>query len=251
MNDNVKGSDLLISSDTSSAYANENDIIELRDQKFTYSGSSANASVSVEVKNVDGDTVFSDSVSVLSGNYSALIDLTNFDPGRFKLYIDGSEESDFYADSSLSGENVFAVIDLFISSSVPSSYQLFDGSGNISSKKYLIKFDTRKTYWKYYVVMKYRTSIDPADLSITHPDSSITFSQLSSQTLSDGSTAVPFLSDVEIELSEAVVTGIELKSSNGSSSNFVDIENLPNASVKYSAPDVPNNKVYSEIFIYI
>lgn len=251
LNNNVNGSELLLSSDTSSEYVSSNDKIYLCSQKFTYSGSSSNSSVNVEVKDIDSNVIYSDSADVIGGKYQTWIDLTSYPPSRYKLKIDGAEVLDFYADSLLAGKKVFTLIEIFINGGEANGYSLVDSSKNISAKKYSIKFNRRKTLWKYYVVTKNRTSITSADLEINHPDSSIIFSASTEQELSDGSTAIPFVSNKEIDLAEEAVTGIELKTINGSGSNSITIENLPNPSVKNSVPDTAANKVYSEIFVYI
>ncbi|MBI1938371.1 MAG: hypothetical protein HYS25_09600 [Ignavibacteriales bacterium] len=251
LNNNVNGTELLLSSDTSSGYVSSNDKISLRPQKFTYSGSSSNSSVDVVIKNVDDNIIHSESADVLNGKYQTWIDLTSYPPSRYKLNIDGTEALDFYADSLLAGKKVFGLMEIFINEGEANSYSLVDSNKNISAKKYLVKFNRRKTVWKYYVVTKNRTSITSADLEINHPDSTIVFSASAGQELSDGSTAIPFVSNKEIDLAEEAVTGIELKTINGSGSNSITIENLPNPSIKNSVPDTSANKVYSEIFVYI
>lgn len=251
LNNNVNGAELLLSSDTSSEYVSSNDKIYLRPQKFTYGGTSSNSSVDVEIKNIDGNLIHAESVQVQNGKYQTWVDLTSYAPSRYKLNIDGTEALDFYADSLLAGKKVFALMEIFINGGEANSYSLVDSNKNISAKKYSVKFNRRKTLWKYYVVTKNRTSITFADLEINHPDTSIIFSASAGQELSDGTTAIPFVSNKEIDLAEEAVTGIELKTINGSGSNSITIENLPNPSVRNSVPDTSANKVYSEIFVYI
>ena len=65
--------------------------------------------------------------------------------------------------------------------------------------------------------------------------------------------AVPFVSDAELPLQQAPINGVQLKRSNGAGngSGIREIENLPNPSVTSIVPNDSENKIYSEIFIYV
>jgi hypothetical protein len=96
--------------------------------------------------------------------------------------------------------------------------------------------------------MKYRLDIAPENLSI---ESSMPFSIQEVQVLPDGIKVVPFISEDEMALQEAPLKGINLKSSNGNGGRIIDIENLVNPSIEMIIPNPEDNKIYSEVFIYI
>ena len=71
------------------------------------------------------------------------------------------------------------------------------------------------------------------------------------QVLSGDINVVPFISKNEMPLQEAPVKGIKLKSTNGNGGKSIEIENLVNPSIEMITPNPEDNKIYSEVFIYI
>jgi len=250
-NNNKQNSNLLLSADTANEYVSTEDLLTVKPKTFTYSVSNTNASATVSIADIDDNTVMSETVTVIENKLNYLVYLNTYPPGRYKLLVDGSLALDFYADDSLLYKNIFGIVDIYFDDAVSSDYKLIDSGGDISSKNYYIKFNSRKTYWKYLITLKYRSSIDPDDLSLEYPDSTNTFVKQASTTLSDGLTAVPFISNQEITFSEEPIKGIKLEKSNTNGGGSFEVNNLPNASIKNIKPDKTNNKVYSEIFIYV
>ncbi len=249
LNNNVQNSELLLSTETSEKFVSDNDLIILKPKKFYYNQASSNPTVLIQLKDFENKTITDKVVRIVNNELSYFVDVTPYPPGRYKLFVDGSLKLDFYADDSLSGKNIFGIIDLYCSDSVPPAYRLSDANGNISEKKYFINFKRRKTIWKYLVVLKFKNTINPDDLSLSYPDSSNSFTKQPAVTLSDGNRAVPFISSSEIEFSDTTIQGIQLKKTNGT--GIFEIDNLPNASYRNIKPDLNNNKVFSEIFIYV
>lgn len=249
LNKNIQNSELLVSAGTSEEFVGSDDLIILKPEKFYYKQASLNSTVHIQLKDFENKIITDKVVTIVNNKLSYFVDVTHYPQGRYKLFIDGSLKLDFYADDSLSGKNVFGIVDIYFSGSVPPAYLLSDVNGNISEKTYFIKFKKRKTIWKYLIVLKFKNTIDPDDLSLSYPNSSNSFTKQSVITLSDGNQAVPFISSSEIDFSDSTIQGIQLKKTNGT--GIFEIDNLPNASYKNIKPDLSNNKIFSEIFIYV
>ena len=251
LNDNGQNSELLLTKDSNAKFVSGDDLTLLKPQRFSYKESNPNNIVTIDIKNIKGEIVKHFKEYTAEGELSADINLNDHRPGKYELLIGGSSEMQFYADDSLKSILPFAVVDIYIDDSVPSSYSAVDSNGDIAFKTYQINFDKRKAHWKYFIVLKNQKSIDPADLSIEYPGNAHSFNKESAVTLPGNIKAVPFVSQNEIEFNEQIVKGIQLKKTNGGNSGWYDIENLPNASARYLKPDIPNNKAYSEIFVYV
>lgn len=248
-NDNVQDSELLLSAGTSDEFVSDDDIILLKPARFYYKQTFPNPTANLKLEDFDNNTILDKTVKVVNSELNYFMDVSLYQPGRYKLFVDGLLKLDFYSDDSLSGKNVFGIVDIYFSDSVPAAYLLTDVNGNITEKSYSINFNKRKTSWKYLVVLKFKNTINPADLTMIYPDASNSFTKQAAITLSDGLLAVPFISNNEIDFSETTIRGIQLKKTNGTGT--FEIDDLPNASYKNIKPDLANNKVFSEIFFYI
>jgi hypothetical protein len=179
------------------------------------------------------------------------VDLKKASSGKYTLKKNGVKAREFYADDELTGENAFAVIDIFDDDAVPAAYRFTDENHSAVPKTYKIKIDNRKAYWKYMVVLKYRTAIDPEDLSVALSGNGFAFSRKPGMVLSSGLTAVPFVSNHEMGLTATPVKGIKLTCDAGDAGDDFEVADLPNASAETIKPDKAGNKIYSEIFIYV
>lgn len=251
LNDNPKNSKLLLTSDMISGYLTGSDRIYLRPQVFQYTFKSSNSKISVEIVDELNNSVYKKNVSVFEGIASFPVDLRSYRPGKFTLKIDGVQELVFYADSELIGKNIFAIVEIFKNSSVPSAYRFTDTNNNVVEKTYTLRIDKRSTYWKYYITLKYNSQIAPEDLSIAHPDPLVGFTRQVTELLPDGLSAAPFLSDTELALVDEPVRSIQLHKAGSNGNAIVLIDHLPNPSVMYLKPDNTDNKIYSEIFFYV
>ncbi|MBN1301233.1 MAG: hypothetical protein JW995_08435 [Melioribacteraceae bacterium] len=250
-NNNLQNSRLLLSASAADKYVSGSDLVNVKSMAFTYKQTSSGTNAIVTVVDIDGSIIMSETAEVSEGAFSCFIDLRSYQPGRYKLYADGILKLDFYADDYVLAQKVFAVADIYLDENVSASYELLDSNGNISAKEYYIYFNSRKIHWKYLVALKHRSNVDPDDLSIDYPDSTNAFTRQTAITLSNGLTAVPFISNIEIPFSENPIKGIKLKKSSVNGGGTFENDNLPNASIRNIKPDITNDKVYSEIFVYI
>lgn len=251
LNNNQQNNQLLLTSDATTEFLSEHDLIELRSQFFQYRFESSNIYSEIEVIDELGKTVLQERVAIVEGLFDYPVNLTGYTPGKFIIKIDGIQKLEFYADDTLLSKKIFGVINIFRNDIVPVAYRFTDVNGAVTKKTYSAKLDRRFTFWKYYVVLKYRSNIAAADLSIGRDDPAIVFTRQPVITLSDGTNAVPFVSNNTQPLQQEPIGNIKLVKSNGSSSGMFEIENLENPSVSSITPNPPENKIYSEIFVYV
>lgn len=250
---NKQGDSLLLTADATRDHLSLKDRIFLKPQVFQYRIESANPSVKVEIVDETGKSMINQTLASNSGVLEYPVNLSEYPPGKFILKVNTSKQLEFYADDELSGKNVFGIINLFHHSKVPAAYRFLDAQGAIVPKTYRVNIANRQTYWKYYIVLKYRPDIAPQDLSITCPavPGGISFQQKTVHPVADGTPAIPFISETALGLQEEPIKGIQLTRKHGDGTQDIEVQNLPNASVTSLTPDPADNKVYSEIFVYI
>jgi len=284
---NIQESRLLISADTTHGYVSNDDAIGLRPLSFEYRYQTLADQVVFTATDEWAHTLFTINKEVINGHAACLIDLTPFGPGKYALSINGVEAERFYAGNKMVFQkNAFAVIDLYRHPSVPTTYRFTDHGNNDSTPKtYTIMINNRKTFWKYFFVHKHRlTQMEPSQWPQTWPDDwpdnlpedwpeewprdwpkdwAVLFPRDSEieilpkpsemKLMPNGAMAIPFVSNKAIPLRQTAVKGIRLSNqgSNGNASGLREIENLANPSIKTIVPDILDNHVYSEIYVYL
>lgn len=248
--DNLQSSEVLLTADTASQYLTEDDWLTLKPQWFEYGFNAPGSVAELEVLDFFGNQVYQSSLTKQGGEFSAQVNLREHTPGRFTLLINSSPEFVFYADDALVGRGNFGIVEIYNDSGLPFDYRFINPDGTVQSKTYTINFQRRDTFWKYLIVLQYRTGLDPSNLSIEHPDGGVEFERQSATTLSDGSTVIPFVSNVPLPFQEQPTPGISLNQTNGNG-GLLQIDHLPNASSHRIVPDPTEDKIFSEIYYYI
>lgn len=255
LNDNQQNGNLLLTSDDTINHVSQNDRIEIKPQLFQYSFESLNETAEMEILDELRNPVPKSkrNVAIVDGILNYLVNLQSFAPGKYILKVDGDQKLEFYSSDELVGKNnVFGVIDIFRNDSVPNLYQFTKPNNDVKQKTYQVKIDNRMTYWKYYIVLKYRVKdVKPDDFSLTYPDSNgtnVKFESLNKEELADGTVTFPFLSNIELPLKQVPVKGIKLDKTN-SNGNRLEIANLPIPSVKTLTKI--KNELYSNMYVYI
>jgi putative component of toxin-antitoxin plasmid stabilization module len=270
LNGNVQSSQLLLSSDTASEYLNGQDALELRAQTFAHEFETANAAERIEVLDQFSTPVIQQTVQIVEGRFSYPVDLRPFGAGGFTLRIENGDTHRFYAGDELIGKNLFGIIDIFRHDDVPGAYQFTDAANAhaVTPKTYTVKLDNRKTFWKYFLVLKYHPFRDkpPSEwpnkwrkkLKIIYPsDPPIEFKpQMENlRIMADGSPAIPFEAPSALPLQQAPVKGIHLQPNGDGNGHAADslrrIDNLPTPAIASVLPSATDDNIYSEIFIYI
>jgi hypothetical protein len=265
---NVQNGKLLVSADSGSPFVSTLDTIELRPQQFDYRADSGGATTAdVEIRDAWDRSLVQETVPVVEGILNYRINLRRTSPGQFNFLVDGVSKLRFYADDQLIGRKVFGLINIYRDDSVPAAYQFTNPAQQhtVVPKTYRLEIDKRKTFWKYYVALKYRLKNQtpdewptdwPADWEIVYsPDPAVHIAPDAGKikTLTDGTLAVPFIADTALPLQEAPIKSVQLKKTGhgANASGIREVDHLPNPSVKTIVPDDSDHKIYSEVFIYV
>jgi hypothetical protein len=243
------------------------DTIQLRPRRFDYRLAHGAAAAVVQIRDGWDRILVEEPVKVVEGVLDYRVDLRRTSAGQYSLWVDGGLQLSFYADDQLTGRNVFGVIDIYRDDSVPAACQFTDPAQNHSvlAKNYHLVIDNRKTYWKYYVALKYRLKGQtpaewpddwPAKWEIIYaadPNVHIEPDAGNIKTLTDGTLAVPFIADTALPLQEAPIKSVQLKKTGPGNnvSGIREVDHLPNPSVKTLLPDPSDDKIYSEVFVYV
>lgn len=187
-----------------------------------------------ETKNPVEDTIFFE------------YDFSHRPAGLYKLRKDGVVSKTFYADNFLIKNKTFAVIEIHIGEGVPADYAIVDSVGTVTARSYKLKFKSRSTTWRYFVVTR-NIELEDDDTLVVEGNSEITFSTGVSKTLPDGSAAFVFESASEFPLSKESQKNIALKKEDGVSKTLINQLPTPGASNMM----IEEEKVYSDIFVYI
>ena len=264
---NIQDEKLLLSADSGSPFVSALDTIEWRPQQFDYRADHGAATAAVEIQDAWDRILVQETVAVVEGVLNYRIDLRRTSPGQFNLLVDGVSQLKFYADDQLIGRKIFGLINIYRDDRVPSAYQFTDPAQQhtVVPKTYRLEIDKRKTFWKYYVALKYRLKNQtpdewpadwPADWEIVYtPDPAVHIEPDAAKikTLTDGTLAVPFIADTALPLQEAPFKSVQLKKTGpgNNASGIREVDHLPNPSVKTIVPDDSDHKIYSEVFIYV
>ncbi len=253
LTENTDDGALYLASDLSNRFISDTDRMSVKPQAFHYVFDSVETSSLVEVLDEANRVVFSEKVFPVEEVYQCFVNLAKFPPGRFVLKIDDVQSLVFYASNELYKTPVFGIIDIFKNDIlVPESYQFVNpvDSKNVSPKNYRVYINNRKTFWRYNVILKYNKEYKPHRLSVKHPVRGTKFNKNGVQSLPDGTSVVQFESKEQLSLLEKPVKGIKLRRK-VQGKKEVEIENLPNPNIKFLNPDLENDKVFSDILIYI
>ena len=264
---NVQDGKLLLSADGEAPFVSVRDVIALRPQLFNYQAVHGGGAAAVEIRDAWDATLVQDTVPVVEGVLNFRVDLQRKLPGVFNLLVDGLPQLTFYADDQLTRHNVFGLVNIYRDDRVPAAYQFTDPGQEhaVLPKTYRLAFNRRRTFWKYYVALKYRLkdlTPDkwpqdwPDDWKIIYtPDPSVDITPDAGKikTLTDGTLAVPFTADKALPLREAPIKNVQLKKTGpgANASGIREIDHLPNPSVRGIVPDASDGKIYSEVFIYV
>jgi hypothetical protein len=264
LNDNVREGQLLL---TRNAFVSPDDALELKPLVFQHRDALRGSDAEMRIKDEGGLVKVRQRTRVVEGYATWTIDLRGQGPGAYRMEINGTEKGRFYASEGLEGQKVFALVDLLHSPQVPEGYRFTDPDHDhaVVAKTYLVDIDNRKTFWKFYVVLKYRLKgVKPEDwpagwpedwavVNPARPSVKIEPRAVGIKTLADGNLAVPFVSDTPLDLQEEPVKGLVLKkvTGNGNGAAIREMGNLPNPSVGGVVPDPGEGKVFSEVFVYI
>jgi len=243
---NFQNGELLLTSDKTSEFITKQDKIEVKPQRFVYSIQSPKPVAKLSIIDIEGKKVLE---PVRNHDTSCYIDLSNYPEDKYGIMADGEFKEYFY--TSKLNRPPLGIIDIYNSDSVSSEYKYSDNNQEISSKIYKIKIAARKTFWRYNIVFRDGTTFHPDKLSLTTSDNSIEFSNTGLKSLSDGSSAIRFVSNSEIPYQDNSSIAFYLKKTDSNSSDSDEIFNLPIAAPNSFKFDPIENKSFSDVYVYL
>jgi|GEM_PF-5620160 len=179
------------------------------------------------------------------------IDLRGYPGGKYVLNAPkgGVKDFKFYATEETKLK-CFGVIDLFLDKKVKKDFCLFN-KNNVISQDFAVLFESRSTYWKYYVVDK-NSQIKYRHHKIVSKEGDVEFSKAEKITLDNGMEVIQMVSKQPIAFNESQQNKFRLElSKNPEGKGNIFTINLPAAGINLIKPDRKTKKVFSEIFVYI
>ncbi len=138
-----------------------------------------------------------------------------------------------------------ALINLVLSSSATRG-AMFDAEMQPQHRRYVLNFDAKTSFWKYYILGNYR----PEELDISDPEKQIEFEHMGEEWLSDKQCAITFQSKKPVPMQRWPELRLQLKRL-GRNGGEMLVKQLPVASVSSSSRDVVKGTdvVVSEIYV--
>ena len=221
------------------------DSYELTSQKLRLN-EAASAPVKYEVLDRSGTIVISKTLAPVEGVIFYEEDFSHRPAGLYELRKDGVKVKEFYADNFLIRNKAFAVVEIHTGEGVPDDYAIVDSNGAVTSRSYILKFKSRSSTWRYFVIPRH-IELEDDDILVVEGNSDITFSAGVIKSLPGESTAYVFESTGEFALSKTSRKNIALKKEDGVTKVLVNQLPTPEASNLM----IEEEKVYSDIFVYI
>ena len=259
---NINGADeLLLVQDTNAPYLSALDKTKLRPGQFNYQFSRESDSARLTIADRQLMSVYSQNLDKLDPEvnaglreFSAQPDLTLQASDLYTLTIDGETQESFYLDTQLYRQQPFGLIDIFSNTEVPAAYRFIDDAGLVTAKTYRVRINNRSTIWRYFIGLKYRSSVTPEKLDVVSSVFTANFTRKTSITLADSTQVVPFDSGTtKIPLKKAPLKGFTLKRdiSTGPGPSVFEETPLPNPDITNIATETGSEPIYSQVYFYI
>ena len=230
----------LLLADTTAKVVSDADLLTFESGAFSFTETSAAASLDGELRFTDSGEVFGQQLSKHQGVFNFSYDLGSSLSGRAAFSIDGAPRASMYVTNSREYADIFGVIEIFYKSSLPATYQFQQADNSVKTKFYKVAFANRSTKWRYIIANKFNEAVTGVFVAKTN-GTPITF------TAQTGAPPGVFIvaSASPVPLKEEPVSGIKLSDQ----ANKVLIANLPNPPlnlVKQEGADI-----FSDILITI
>jgi hypothetical protein len=223
--------------------ANEADIVDLAPNTWRYAKSST-ASVFVRIQNAPGLVIGTAYGRPHEGNVRCRIDLAQIDPGLVSITAGSQETETYYRPESLPDLPPLAAVDLYNGPSVPDAYRFVDTGGLPQFKVYTCRIARKSSTWRYIIVPRFNTTLQPGQLSIQDADARYTFGSPTAVQTMSGEAAFAIESQGLIPHQEESIKGLSLRR------NSADLINeLPNPGPEQIT--VRDSGFCSEIYVYV
>lgn len=246
-----------------------NDLVRFNGSGYTYqSASVVNPGDASVIHRLSGASLEPKTIINDSAGSKLLFDLSAFKSGVCELIISGSTKEQFYYAPEPPAANVFGLVEIDLSATVPANYRVVEPDLTLTppAPVFSLEFPKRKTTWRYtvaltpnsplYLEMAALSAPDKADflnrLNVVTNDTAIKFKK---GNVSD--TAIEFVSLSPIALQEVYISGSSTEHDRLGLALKKYIGNPGEATVKADLPYPPltgvNNlqapNIYSDIFL--
>jgi len=223
--------------------ADKDDLFPLAPISWRY-GKASTQSVSVRVQSAQGTVIKAETCWPHQGYVNCLIDLNGVDPGLISITPGTEDTSTFYCCESLPESPPLAAVDLYSGPRVPGPYAFVDGGGLPQPKTFTCRIARRSSTWRYVVVPRFNTSLNPAQLSIEDADARFTFGNPAAVQSMNGESAFAIESTLPIPHQAEPIRGLSLKRNNTDL-----ITELPNPGPDQIRPS--GGGFLSEIYVFV
>ena len=229
-------------------YVSTQDGISLKRGDFYYPIKSKK--VRLELKNDEGKKIIEEEV-VDRDNY--LFQLSNLPQGRYTILEDGKERYQFaYVNQQIPRGAGVAMITVSINGNDKKDLmEQLERGEVLKSKEYLLHFDSRSTYWKYFIVSKYKLPLEKSGIQSENED--VTFNGPEKVKLPNGDMAYVFEASKPLPLNEIPKYNLKLSKNKKAGNGEAYLNRLPTPSPDSIKPESrdASAKVFSELIVYL
>jgi len=228
------------------ARVTEEDRIVLMPPAFDYGWEQGKQPKTIKVVNEAGDSAFEKYIPNESIP-GVFINLNKEPEGFYSIIADGKNVMDFYM-ATADPRAMFGLLHIHIGAHASAAYALKQ-DGSFTPQDYLIQFAARKTFWKYFFIIKNKSEYGLPE--IYQDKKKAQFLKAEEVSLADGAPAYMLKSKDQIPLQQVQSKPYKLQ--------LTDLENkkysmdLPGPNISQLKPEVVGDEtVYnSEIYVYI
>ena len=218
---------------------------------FNYTFSEQLKYIDYDIKNIGNNKIEKPLPTAFNEQYTSKkqqVDLSYLPTGKYQIYTKKDKETfDFYTGTHEFNQ-CFGVVDIFIDDTVTKTHRLYNDK-EITPQDYMIDFDARATYWRYYFINQQEVKYSNFELS--NKEQNLQFLTPENIHLNNGKKAIRIASKEPIKLHEIPKYKMELRvKKNGKKTP--KIIKLPTPSIDVVKPDLQNiDNVYSDVYIYL
>ncbi|UII30606.1 hypothetical protein LVD17_20140 [Fulvivirga ulvae] len=232
-------------------YVSKEDRVPVRKGDFYYTLETKDKEAHLELKDEEGRTVAEQKVSGLS---KYLFQLSRLPQGRYSVHENGKEKMSFaYVNQNLMRQSCIAMVTVGLTGKDKKELiTVLERGELLPSKAYTLHFESRSTYWKYFIVSKYKLPLDKSSIHAEGQD--VSFKGPDKVKLPNGDTAYLFEASTPLPLNEIPKYNLKLsKSKRAGGNGEAYLNRLPTPTPDSIKPESrsESSKVYSELIVYI
>jgi hypothetical protein len=264
LTENIVGSNLLLNV---ANFVSDQDVVNIRPDYIKIEQDTTHDTSLIGVFDATNQLSFSKQLvnflNVPTGDFKTICPLNFKDigEGRYDIHYEGTLLEKIYTHQYVNQKKLMGVVEIFKSADVPSSYTFSDGTGAVTQRKYSIRFDCRRSTWRYFIVLK-ELETDPG-LSIDYGaketgeeiyPNTVSFNPSASnpqlESLYGTGRVLTFESDTELPFYQVAKKNIALNRPGTPSAEEV-VGDLPNAGLQALKTNELNTHTFSEIYVYV